>query len=628
MSTWQHLRDLKLSQYRDAAGGWGKVSHRADAARLRTDREMTIPVRSTQKGETATRAAGELDRLSRNYQYIHSECGLIRTTLESLAADLEGPQRKLKQALEDAEALKFTVNGDGSVTYPPPVSKDGTLAPVPPGTHPPGKSSAEPLMPLAPGAGGGTARAGASVPCLPGDGEGGGNPNKAMAEDVAERIAGAVREASEIDARYASVLRKLKAPAGLDVTDDMLIDAAEDMRTVRKTVAGHLDERKIPRGKSPAENRKWWDSLTDEQRDEYATLFPATVGALDGLPSEVRDTSNRIVLAETRAQLTQEYERLGPEPPQYVQGGDTPAAVVNPAWQQWQRAGGARVRDMLKGMNDIQARLDASGVPGPNGKPGLPQAYLLSFDTKGLGHAVIANGNPDTADNTAVYVPGTGARLANAGGDIKRMTDTWQEAHAQAPDKTTSTITWIGYDAPQNILTDSPSPSYAHDSAPKLNTFLEGLQTARSGSHVCTSSSHTTVIAHSYGTTVVGAATKEHHIAAHDIVVAGSPGMLVGDASDLGVGSDHLWSEAARDDPVPYIGRQFLGGEKWGVQHYHGVPYNAGYITTIPSDEAFGGHRMDVDTSGHSGYWDEGSMSLKNQARVVVGQYDLVKEEK
>lgn len=618
MSTWRQLRDLKLSAYRDTAGGWGKVSHRADAARLRVDREMTIPVRSTQKGVTATKAADELDRLSRNYQYIHGECGLIRTTLESLATDLEGPQRKLRQALEDAEAFKFTVNDDGSVTYP--------AAQVPYGPYASGKSPAGPV-PLALGAGSGAARAGAPVPYLPGNGEGAGNPNKAKAEDIAERIASAVRDAGEIDSRYAPVLRKLKAPAGLDVTDDMLVDAAKDMYAVRKAVDDYLDEKQIPHGRSPAENRKWWDSLSNGQRDEYATLYPAEIGALDGLPSEVRDTSNRMVLVETRAQVEQQYRRLGPEPPQYVQAGDPPSAVVNPIWQQWREKGGERVRDLRRGMDAIQARLDAGGVPGPHGEPGLPQAYLLGFDTKGDGHAIIANGNPDRADNTAVYVPGTGAQLANARGDIGRMNDTWQQAHQMAPGKAMSTITWIGYDAPQNVLTDSPRPSYAYDAAPKLNNFLDGLQTAHSTTDgACRPPGHTTVIAHSYGTTVVGAATKEHHIAANDIVVAGSPGMLVGDARDLGVGEDHVWSEAARNDPVPYIGRPFLAGQKLGTQTVHGVPYGLGAISTIPSDEAFGGHRMEVDTSGHSGYWDEGSTSLKNQARVVVGQYDLVEE--
>ncbi|MFQ6146237.1 hypothetical protein ACLMNJ_24705 [Streptomyces seoulensis] len=136
-------------------------------------------------------------------------------------------------------------------------------------------------------------------------------------------------------------------------------------------------------------------------------------------------------------------------------------------------------------------------MAGPDGEPGLPQAYLLGFDTKGLGHAIIANGSPDTADNTAVYVPRTESQLAKAAGD----------------------------------------------------------------------------------------------------------------------------------DPVPYIGRPFLGGHKWGVQYYDGVPYSAGYIQTIPSDEAFGAHRMHVNTSGHSGYWDEGSVSLENQGAVVVGKYGDVKED-
>ncbi|ANP55934.1 hypothetical protein AVL59_45660 [Streptomyces griseochromogenes] len=51
---------------------------------------------------------------------------------------------------------------------------------------------------------------------------------------------------------------------------------------------------------------------------------------------------------------------------------------------------------------------------------------------------------------------------------------------------------------------------------------------------------------------------------------------------------------------------------------------SGGYIQTVPSDEAFGAHRMAVDTGGHSGYWDEDSYSLLNQAAVVSGRYDQV----
>ncbi|MEU5268934.1 alpha/beta hydrolase [Streptomyces hygroscopicus] len=58
---------------------------------------------------------------------------------------------------------------------------------------------------------------------------------------------------------------------------------------------------------------------------------------------------------------------------------------------------------------------------------------------------------------------------------------------------------------------------------------------------------HTTVIGHSYGSTVIGDATKSHTsydphggaLPVDDIIAAGSPGMQVGHASDLGIGSDH-----------------------------------------------------------------------------------------
>lgn len=594
MPTWQQLRDAKLTEYEDAADGWGKVSNRADAARIRVDQEMAAPIHTTQKGEAKTAAQRDMTRLSRNYQYLHGECGLVRTALNALAAELIDAQKKLQQALDDAADLKFTVNEDGSVEYP-----QSTQLPMAAGAS----------------AGNGVAKPGAPVPFLPGAGEAQGDPNKGKAEDIAERIRQAVSSAVDTDNRYAGILRRLKAPDGLEVTDGMLMDEVRDMGEVQKATGKYLGKEHIPHGASPADNRKWWDGLTQEQREEYQTLFPAEIGALDGIPSAVRDSANRTVLDETRAQVQHDLDQLGPEPPKTIV---TAAGVVrNPEWTFWDARGGSRLKGQLTGMQAIEARFDQTGVDD------LPPAYLLGFDLKGNGHVILANGNPDTADNTAVYVPGTTSRLEGAHGDISRMTRVWKEAHAMSAGQSTSTITWIGYDAPQNIVTDSPRSGYAYHAAPTLNTFMDGLQTAQGGPDA----SHTTLIGHSYGTTVIGAAAKEHHIAADDIVVAGSPGMLVGDAGDLGVGKDHVWSEAASSDPVPYIGRDFLGGWKWGVDTYHGVPYNAGYIQTIPSDESFGAHRMDVDTSGHSGYWTERSTSIKNQAAVVVGRYDKVQED-
>ncbi|MFE2596403.1 hypothetical protein ACFXCZ_07830 [Streptomyces sp. NPDC059396] len=224
MPTWQQLRDAKLNEYEDAADGWGRVSSRANAAKDRVDNEMLAGIRGTQRGEAATGAVADLERLSRNYQYIHTECGLIRTALNGLATELAAPQRKLGQALEDAENARFTVHPDGSVEYP---------------------ASADVPVPLAPGRGG-TARPGAPAPLLPGLAEGNGDPNRARAEELAERIAAAVREATEIDGRYAGVLRELNTTGGLTVDDSMFADAAQDTRRLQQAARDHAGAQDIP----------------------------------------------------------------------------------------------------------------------------------------------------------------------------------------------------------------------------------------------------------------------------------------------------------------------------------------------------------------------------------------------
>ncbi|MFJ5077291.1 alpha/beta hydrolase [Streptomyces sp. NPDC088553] len=593
MPTWQQLRDVKLDEYTDAADGWGKVSSRANSDKDRVDNGMFAKIHHSQKGEAATRAGGDVQQLSRNYQYLHTECGLIRTALNGLATEMAAPQRKLKQALEDAENLRFTVKPDGSVEYP----TDSFV--LSPGSH--------------------TAEHGAPVPLAPGEGEGVGSAdaNKGKAEDIAQRIGDAVREADEIDGRYAAALRRLKADPGLEVSAEDLVDAAADTKALQQAAGKYADDDRIPHGKSAKENADWWNGLSQEQRDEYATLYPASVGALDGLPSTVRDDANRMVFAENRAQIQTDLNK--PAPNQYVPNpnGSYPAAVLSPEYKQWQKEQ-ERLKEQLKGSDSIQARFDATG------EGGLPEAYLLGYDKEGIGRAIIANGNPDTADHTAVYVPGTTTNLNDFDEDISRMTDMWRETQKWAPGESVSTITWFGYEAPQSVVTDATQKDYAYDGSPKLLRFMDGLETAQGGPD----NSHTTIIGHSYGSTVVGDASNKGDLAADDIVAVGSPGMLTGRAEDLDVGADHVWSEAATSDVVPAGGKVAgLGGYTWGVETWNGVPFNAGYVQTVPSDELFGAHRMDVDTSGHTSYWEKDSESLSNQAKVVVGEYDKVNED-
>jgi len=110
------------------------------------------------------------------------------------------------------------------------------------------------------------------------------------------------------------------------------------------------------------------------------------------------------------------------------------------------------------------------------------------------------------------------------------------------------------------------------------------------------------VIGHSYGSTAVGAAAAGGHgLGADDIVVVGSPGMTVDHARDLHTDPRHVWVGAARDDPIIDDFSDLTLGDN-------------------PAEQPFGGRNFEVDTHGHSGYWDNGSQSLDNQGRIIAGQ--------
>ncbi|MEV6674971.1 alpha/beta hydrolase [Streptomyces sp. NPDC051162] len=576
MVTIDELTKLDRSKFTKAAEAWSKVSNRASAAKGRVESEMLATLDRTQKGDAATKSIDTLTQLNKNYQYIHAECGLIRTALSGLAEELEGPQNKLKQALKDAEDLQFTVNPDGSVKFPP---TEPTKVPL---LQQPARAGGLPLMTQS-------------------------DPNQAKAQEIADRISTALQDAAEIDGRYATALRKLNTNGKLDQTD--WADVARDMKDVRAAAGKHFSEDKIPKGKSPKENADWWAKRTQAEKDEYVALHPELIGALDGLPSTVRDGANRVVLLEQYGETKAELAALEKEEPWRLDARGLPTAE----WLKW-----SHERDLLdgavKGMDAIQQRFDQTG------KNGLPEAYLLSFDTKGRGHAVIANGNPDTATHTAVYVPGTEARLGKIGGDVKRMTDMWLKANSMAaPSEKVSTITWLGYIAPKNahpfsrgelFVPSAGDARFAENAAPDLNSFLGGMREVQGGAD----RSHTTVIGHSYGSTVIGAASIKGGLGADDIIADGSPGMLVKRADDLDAPKGHVWSQAASlaKDQVP------LGGRVVGL---------GGPLMIVPSDRGFGANIMKSDAEGHGDYFNDGSVSLRNQAAIVVQRYDKVQRD-
>ncbi|MGJ3559806.1 hypothetical protein ACR6C2_18250 [Streptomyces sp. INA 01156] len=76
-----------------------------------------------------------------------------------------------------------------------------------------------------------------------------GNPYSAKAQDIADRIAHALREVGEIDERYSRALNKLKAAPGLKVDAKTWADVASDADAVSSAASEYLRDN-IPLDKS------------------------------------------------------------------------------------------------------------------------------------------------------------------------------------------------------------------------------------------------------------------------------------------------------------------------------------------------------------------------------------------
>ncbi|MGY0024003.1 alpha/beta hydrolase [Streptomyces sp. YJ-C3] len=606
------LKNLKPSEFEQAADGYRATSDMASTAKDEIDNVIIAGMNKALHGEALTAAVGELKKLSANFHYTQTECSLASVALNGFAYDMDAARKHLLSALDDADAKGFTVNSDGSVAYPESPAAGGVKEP------PKGGSVSGATDPTAQAVG----RQAANF-----------NPNShaAEAQAIADRIAGALQEATEVDSKWAPKLRALKADDDLTVSNRDWADANSDMKGVSKAADHYMDSIKHPPKDGDAEdNAQWWKDLSQEEREAYLSLHPDVVGALDGLPAEARDDANRTVLSETHAKYQLDLDSIPPEPANKYTTITTmsgPVRVHSDEWMAWNEKYGdrkARLKSALDGMTAIQDRFDRTG------HRGMPEAYLLGFDPVGKadGKVILANGNPDTADHVATYVPGTGTNLGGIDKDIVRGERLWSTSSAMAPGQDVSTITWFDYDAPRSAypgdkgdaIPQAIHDQYAEKGGPTLREFLEGNRIAHQTASGPNDFGHSTVIGHSYGSTVIGDAAKsgsfkDGPLAADDVLVAGSPGMQAARSADLGIDPNHMWAMqgTGNDDFVTGGGRAVgLGGG--GV---------------IPTDDAFGSHVMKTDGGNHGAYWDvdgnnRPSEALKNQARVIVGDYKSV----
>ncbi|MFC9795014.1 alpha/beta hydrolase [Streptomyces sp. NPDC057695] len=384
------------------------------------------------------------------------------------------------------------------------------------------------------------------------------------------RIDAAVLEAESASNEGAEVLRQID-PFDLDKRYGGA-HAQED--AARVAAFAGIDKKDIPDGTDPQRSADWWKGLDEEQQRLYLAAYPEQIGGLDGLPTTTRDQANRTVLDMRLNDYALREGSLG-----------------------------YHDRSSYRGLQAMKDRLDKSDTA-----PEHKQLYLLGFSTEKDGRAIVAVGNPDTAKHTAVSVPGTSNQLDNFGDSITRA-EKLQDASDRTPGRGTdvAVIAWLDYDAPEatvdpsrptefNVNLGVTTPGRAEDDAETLRDFTGGLRASHQGEPT-----HLTVIGHSYGSTMVGTADSGGKgLGADDMIVVGSPGLNVDRADQLNVSPSRLWVGAAEDDGVVNWTSDKTLGEN-------------------PADPAFGGQQMYVDTSGHSGYWDDGSQSLENQGRIIAG---------
>ncbi len=410
------------------------------------------------------------------------------------------------------------------------------------------------------------------------------------ARDQAEALArSALSAAGEADVALA---RALRSATGNPVLARFLM-AADTSDTGVPGVPANLVH-------DPRAAAAWWMALAAPVRLQLVRDAPASLGALDGLPAGVRDDCNRRVLAASLAAATSRLLA-------------SPAAEQRPRETRAEQAHRRSVRALAQRLVAYIAAVTAAlGPPGVR-----PPRSLLVFDPVGA-ECAISVGNPDTATDVAVLVPGFGTTVRHSlsalVNDAARVLSSADRARADVGGTgATAVIAWIGYVAPDGA--DVATSGRARAGAVRLRRTLRGIDAAASASDPASPSArsvHLTVVGHSYGSVVAGLAATQR-TGADDLVVIGSPGTGVTAAGQLQVPDGHVFVAEAHGDLVATLGRF---GSDPGADRFDG--------RVLQSDGGLDSTGQPTSAShGHSGYYTEGTESLRNIGWVVAGRPDL-----
>jgi hypothetical protein len=407
-------------------------------------------------------------------------------------------------------------------------------------------------------------------------------------QQLQPRLRAIVAEADVVDAALASAITIA------DGDDDPVPPVpADDRPGIREALSTPL----------PVDPRRFgelWLQLTPAEKD-WVYRYDHDIGNHPGMPFDPpdhlgKDHYNRLHLVELDRTTSADVDRMRHSLDALMAGRHADDGAIYAL--QTQLAG---AENHLAGYRAVAAALDSRDGP---------RRYLGMIDE--FGHGAVSVGNPDTATRNGIYVPGTGQDLTALPGSDQRSLRMYHAAlradPGLGPDDVAVT-TWMGYDRPMD-LSQAAFPDPARAAASGLDDFEIGMR----ASHVGLPSTDT-VIGHSYGSTLVGAAASGGlHLDADNVIAVGSPGMLVDSAGglDLQPGA-RVYAMRADNDIIGWAGvatEWTLGADPtapmFGATRLAADPGSAGPLG-IPSVEA------------HSSYWDQGNRALANLGAVLAG---------
>jgi hypothetical protein len=351
----------------------------------------------------------------------------------------------------------------------------------------------------------------------------------------------------------------------------------------------------------PKQFHDFWAGLTPAQKDRLYSR-DHNIGNHPGMPFTDKDHYNRLHLDELTKTAQADVARI-----QHSLEVTTAAPNVDDGALYALQTQLAAAKSQLAGYKALQIALHPPADP-EHPDP-LAKVPRLLGHLDGTGHAAVSVGDPDHAKRNAVFVPGTGQDLAAFEGSNNksiRMRRGALDADPSLAAGDVAVTTWMGYDRPMGA-SHAAFPDLARAGAGNLDAFESGMRASHVGAP-----SVDTVIGHSYGSTVLGAAASGgHHLDADNVIAVGSPGVLVSHAGDLNLDPGaQVYAMRANHDVIGLAAGWTLGAD--------------------PTAPMFGATRLETDPgpagsaglpsiAAHSSYWELGNKELDNFGAVIAG---------